>query len=296
VTRRARFDTHSHNIVADLEMVVVGNFSVRLVNAETKEPFKEHTGPDGKIYAEVEPDLEYFIETSVIGGDPQKVLLFTFFVDGKKLPYRSFEKEVAYKGMWSIQDGISTTTALTFTRPSFSDSKSSTSPGLLMGDVKVDISEGIYSGIRTLENFDSGSLQPASISASITHAHTKKVLRSGEGTISESKAAYSKGTLVNSYVPGALLGSITIHYCTALGLIHAGVLENPVDIWARARLINPCKRTSAKEDVASIRPKRVKSSALVEAPKEVDLFDLSSGQATMTRLVQKTKMNVVHLE
>jgi hypothetical protein len=41
-------------------MVQVGDFSVHLVDAETKTPFKEHV-KDGKTYAEVEPDIDYFI-------------------------------------------------------------------------------------------------------------------------------------------------------------------------------------------------------------------------------------------
>jgi hypothetical protein len=43
-------------------MVKVGNFTVELVEAETKESFKEHTASDGQAYAEeVEPDMDYFI-------------------------------------------------------------------------------------------------------------------------------------------------------------------------------------------------------------------------------------------
>lgn len=41
-------------------MVVQGNFKVELIDATTKQPFKEHTSK-GKTYAEVEPDAEYFI-------------------------------------------------------------------------------------------------------------------------------------------------------------------------------------------------------------------------------------------
>ena len=39
----------------------IDGFTVELVNAETKRPFKEHQIPDGRIYIEVEPDAGYFI-------------------------------------------------------------------------------------------------------------------------------------------------------------------------------------------------------------------------------------------
>lgn len=42
-------------------MVKVGDFTVELVAADSKVPFAEHTAPNGQIYAEVEPDLDYYI-------------------------------------------------------------------------------------------------------------------------------------------------------------------------------------------------------------------------------------------
>ena len=40
----------------------VSDFTVELVAADTKQPFKEHMSPDGQVYAEVEPDVDYFME------------------------------------------------------------------------------------------------------------------------------------------------------------------------------------------------------------------------------------------
>lgn len=43
-------------------MVKKGPFTVEIIDAYTKQAFKEHNDTnDGKIYAEVEPDAEYFI-------------------------------------------------------------------------------------------------------------------------------------------------------------------------------------------------------------------------------------------
>ncbi|CAB9503115.1 expressed unknown protein [Seminavis robusta] len=206
-------------------MVVVGNYSVRIVNAETKEPFKEHKGPDGKIYAEVEPDVEYFIEVDVIGGGKNSMACFEFHVDGEKLPYRTISNEThgkSYKGVWSCVNGVDKMQAFAFKRPVLTDSKGSSGPpGALIGDVQVDVSEAIYAGTCTRPDYKSDSLQAASVSSSLTNVQTKKVLRSGTGSVAETSARSIKVTSV--YSPGVLLESITIHYCTALGLIHAGV-------------------------------------------------------------------------
>ena len=65
-------------------MVKVGDFSVELVRADTKEVFKEHTSPvDNRIYAEVEPDIDYLVRVGSHIGDVQCKLL----VDGVDIGY-----------------------------------------------------------------------------------------------------------------------------------------------------------------------------------------------------------------
>ncbi|CAB9521718.1 expressed unknown protein [Seminavis robusta] len=265
-------------------MVVAGNYSVRIVNAETKEPFKEHTGPDGKVYAEVEPDMEYFIEVEVVGGDPASSRSqYNISVDGKKLPYcghaKSFGKK--YKGNWSRVNGVETTQAFVFQRPEFSERKGS-SPGALMGDIKLEFYEAIYSGTRSkLKDVKPDSFQADSVSSSLTHRQTKKVLRSGTGSVVETK---TRNKVRKTYSKGAFLESITIHYCTALGLVHAGVFGKVDDIWAKARIVNPWKPSSDGQEQERQQPKRIKREAKtvngvkVEAPKVLEVFDLTGDE------------------
>ena len=64
-------------------MVKVGDFKVELVAADTKEAFKEHTAPDGQVYAEVEPDMDYFVSLGTdVGG-----VMMQMSVDGVFLGY-----------------------------------------------------------------------------------------------------------------------------------------------------------------------------------------------------------------
>jgi hypothetical protein len=141
--------------LTDKTMVVVGNFSVRLVHADTKEPFKEHMGPDGKIYTEAEPGADYFIETEVVGGDPNKHSCWTYTVDGKGLGYYTWlnmSDGKDYIGIWSCLDGIAKDLALSFQRPSIVGSESSTVNGTLAGSVKVEVSEAIPTGTKPRED------------------------------------------------------------------------------------------------------------------------------------------------
>jgi len=261
-------------------MVVVGNFSVRLVEAKTKEAFKEHKGPKGDTYCEVEPDLDYFIETAIVGGDHDKVYKVTFSVDGKQLNLRLTKRPGGRHtaGLGSIEDGVAIQRALSFKIPSVSGGSSATDD--LIGNVRVDFWEAsFHSVISERQNFDSCTIDPASISANLSHKQSKKVLRSGMGTHTESKEL---GPVYNRFRAVRLLESITVNYCTALGLIHAGVLQKPSDFWEEARMILPKKRGTANSNAVDIKPKRIKKettiggSGVAALSTEHDLFDLSS--------------------
>jgi len=268
-------------------MVVIGDYSVRLVEAETKVAFKEHDGPGGKTYSEVEPGVNYLIEVDVVGGSPSTMHMFDFTVDDKILGYnifRSLGSENYYCGLFSRQDGVENMRAFSFQRPSFANGSgdSASVSGGLMGQVTIDISEAVYAGIETRAqtDFSGSAMSPASVTADLTHAQTKKVLRSGEGSYCESKKATKIGARAK-YVRGPRLESVTINYCTALGLVKAGVLAKPKTIWEEARIANPAKRGSSNTPAMDVKPKRVKRGAIivdetVDASKETDLFDLTA--------------------
>mmetsp|Transcript_5583 Transcript_5583/g.13962 ORF Transcript_5583/g.13962 Transcript_5583/m.13962 type:complete len:138 (-) Transcript_5583:272-685(-) len=118
-------------------MVKVGDFTVELVRADTKEVFKEHVGivPENNIYAEVEPDVEYFVSLgSSIGGVRSDIT-----VDGISLGYYNaflgpFTN--AYKGSFERKDSRETTKALRFKKTP--DKAEGVMPSMLTGNVKVE--------------------------------------------------------------------------------------------------------------------------------------------------------------
>ncbi|CAB9516857.1 expressed unknown protein [Seminavis robusta] len=267
-------------------MVVIDNYSVRLVHAETKEPFKEHSGPDGKVYTEVEPDVEYFIQVAVV-GTMDEVFLFDYFVDGQELSYNTaceLGDGYQYCGILSIEKGISKMQALCFRRPPRNlliqnqDTNDDTTHAW-MGEIQVDVSKAMEGEMLPIEQVPADTVDVEAVDAGgITE---NKVLRSGQGSYSHVQEAPSEAP---HYGTGEFLQTITIHYCTAVGLIHVGVLPKP-DLWTFARMNKPYDNKRTNDNTLlynnTIQPKRIKSGGLVdgdsvlEEPKEYDLFDLT---------------------
>ena len=249
-------------------MVRIGEFSVRLVDAETKIPFKEHTASDGKTYAEVEPNQEYFIAVKQTTG---KKVVFEFEVDGNDLGYISWS--AGNKGLFTRDDsGKQSHRALQVKKPGLSNSmleqQKKSTPSL--GNVSVSFYEAICRGIK-----EPKTIEGAGLSAEVDNVSSlkKKVLRSGEGS-----SVITKKSLTTPYVSfkkGKLLQTITIHYCTAICLIHLGVLPKP----------QAAKKSQKREtsNQLPVEPKRIKRDAIIDKTSgqvlmpevEYDLFDLT---------------------
>ncbi|CAB9515923.1 expressed unknown protein [Seminavis robusta] len=255
-------------------MVVVGNVSACLVNAETKEPFKEHRGPDGNVYAEVEPDMEYFIEIAVV-GIPNKAFDFGFVVDGKRLSYQQpceLKHGRQHCGIVSVENGTRVNQALCFRQPKRDTQNLDPYSQALVGEIQVDVFDAISVGLQAPSDIQASTIDVAAVDAGIGE---DKILRSGQGSIEQ---VTHHPAMALTYASGQFLQTITIHYCTAMGLIHAGVLPKP-DIWTFARM--GMKKRPISHDILKIQPKRIKSGglfvgdSLLEEPKEFDFFDLT---------------------
>jgi hypothetical protein len=218
-------------------------------------------------------------------------------VDGSKLGYLVHLRKGSskhYAGIWSQNEHTSTTKAFRFEKPRIDIAEDGTTkynPGSLMGNVQVLFYEAIFDGYkqstRTIYSGEKKPLVPSSVVASSANQN-KKVLRSGKGEHSESKAvSQSSGNAqVASYKKGAHVETITVNYCTALGLIHAGVLAKPDDPFVEVRMANPWKRptdgsAAPLDGVVAKRKKREglvdENGVMIEAPKELDLYDLAGG-------------------
>lgn len=142
-------------------MVKKGNYIARLVEAESKKPFKEFvifdadTG-DMHVFAEVEPGQNWYIETEVCGEDEEDVN-FRFKVDGKDLGYNATQHKsegARTSGMWYCNGENEIERALEFMAPVKSDDGDASStngskaipicPAMdMMGKVEINVYQAI---------------------------------------------------------------------------------------------------------------------------------------------------------
>ncbi len=209
-------------------MVRLGKFTLELISATAKTPFKEHEGKDGKMYAEVEPDVEYFIR---IGSKDPRPLSMKLFVDGKSLGYITSmdQHSEGTCGLWTCKDDVSTHKALRFNKlvnlRGTPDQKGCDSNTNWTGCIELKVFERIDEGFHEApcnvsSTWNSNTDQ---ILKGMKVSSKKKALNSKEG--SASTDAYTNPR--NKFRNGACVTSMTLFYCSTVGLISAGVLAPP---------------------------------------------------------------------
>ena len=289
-------------------MVVAGDFSAQLVNAETKEPFQEHFGEKGEAYSEIEPDCEYFIQFQMLGdGDAKKKVCVQVAVDGTLMESRTIVNRKSGKvhlGMLSRENGNTISKAFALRSPTvrYNDNlkKDACMP---IGSVSIRISEAAYYGCQESMNYKEEGLADKSKDGSLEVPYdygifeAKKFLRSTEGKtllagnnkVTPEKASSNsakherkrKRRNEASYTAGLLLQEINIHYCTALGLIHAGVLDKP-PMWDLFRKKQNYGKRQLPQSPRPRPTKRIKLKAqydgdvLISPAKTIEMFDLTT--------------------
>eukprot|EP00588_Corethron_pennatum_P034021 CAMPEP_0194346230 /NCGR_PEP_ID=MMETSP0171-20130528/105309_1 /TAXON_ID=218684 /ORGANISM="Corethron pennatum, Strain L29A3" /LENGTH=320 /DNA_ID=CAMNT_0039113327 /DNA_START=70 /DNA_END=1030 /DNA_ORIENTATION=+ len=164
-------------------------FTVELVDAISGEPFAEHAGPDGKTYAEVEPDAEYFIKVSAPRDHPKGTRVQTAYeIDGVNLGY--YDKLWAYKnntvwaGSASRRGGAWSKTSLKFAgKPAPSRGKRR-APLLFTGRVVVTLSESVPDGAMGREGRFDTKLGPC---GAVVASGTKGGVESVRGTVANDR-------------------------------------------------------------------------------------------------------------
>jgi len=206
-------------------MVKKGKFSVEIINADTKTAFPEHTAPNGDLYVEVEPDSEYFIR---MHSDFQGPATANICVDGRDLGFTcNFSKggPSQDRGIWEFVNGKSVDHALKFVKTLAR--KGDTPSDGWTGKVEVKFFEAISVGYRNLKEYKNAwKGGDVSYVMGISDPDKKKGVKSGKGA---SFAAEQLSGRYERYERGASLGTITLHYCSTLGLIEAGILPKPPD-------------------------------------------------------------------
>jgi hypothetical protein len=246
-------------------MVKQGKYTVQLVNADSKTPFPEHTASNGEVYVEVEPNAEYFIR---VHSDSHDKVRMDFRVDNKSLGYNctmSKQKPARDMGIWEYKNEKSYQHALKFQKANVRQADGNHSAPFWTGKVEVIVLEAIETGYREINDF-SNSWNGGDVAyvMGISDPDQKKGVKSQKG---ETFTAHKSKRRRKMYAKGGLLCTITLRYCSTLGLIHAGILPKP-PMWDLHRLANPA------DDNGQEKPKP-KSTVKGEGGDKVEVFDLT---------------------
>jgi hypothetical protein len=269
-------------------MVKKGRFTVELVDAHSKAPFKEHA-KDDETYVEAEPDAEYFVRVAGRGGGDKVSAKIS--VDGKCIGYRKTLKKSGKKssicGLRSF-DGVSSThKALLFAKAKVFNSSDAAeeAPSFWTGNVTVKFQEMFDTGNTHIAAPGINQWKGGDVGVVLGQTGPKmKGVMTKEGNIAvRSKKDDGHRT---TYRKGRVLETITLKYCSAVGLMVAGVL-GPVDPYVMARNLHDHKRgvDAVTVDAESMpRPQEIRFVQEVNGQsygpaKEHDLYDLTNSDA-----------------
>lgn len=259
-------------------MVRKDGIIVEMVEANSKRVFKEHPGKRGyDAYVEVEPDVEYFL--NIRSDNKHKKLLTTIKVDGDDLGYR---KKLKYKrnavlGLRSYENNVSTHTALKVEKMFLPGANTSTLDSISgkkhIGEIKIQVWNKISLEGYTERKKSSSSKWTGGQSTKHKVAGTgKKIVNSTKGSATLTRKSNNKP------IPkGPLYSTILIKYCSAVGLVQAGVLpKSPAFELAqmtKPRPITVANRLDLKPTPMSFSIRGPDGELIQD--KQVEMFDLT---------------------
>jgi hypothetical protein len=178
-------------------------------------------------------------------------------------------------------NGKVSTTALQFVQPDLDKEKSV----IGMGTVEIKVFASHFLGERRTSQHGkdyTNDFSTEGVSFDEARSFGMKCVRSKTGEFKISEQVSSKRRR-----PGLLLDVITLNYCSLPGLMYAGVIPMPTDIYTFYRIMKGLTKRpppSALVDTKCIRPKRVRVIKTVEMDEEIvskevrcyDLYDFAS--------------------
>lgn len=237
-------------------MVRVGDFSLELVEAQSKVPFKEHIGPPPHhhVYAEVEPDVEYFIRIESFSPTMTRVALK---VDGVAL-YDTFpiQGQPKYQGFWERVNGKDIYTALRFEKSKFNQSFTSnaTQPQTMWtGIVEIECYELGKASVKEDRNMSSAALSNKSTvqgKKGVASTKGRCILQDSDKKVDVKPEISNKKKLFTTYDRGPLICTVKLNYCTAVGLIANKVFVPPPPVAAVEQDKNKVKRKRKASTIA----------------------------------------------
>jgi hypothetical protein len=254
-----------------------GNYTLALIDATTKQPFKEHAGRNGlDANVEAEPGVEYFMR---LQNHSTHDVWVEYEVDGVDLGYDSIYKpgQSGHDGLWSFVNNQSLMKSLKFNKAiSHSQFRNASDNNLndsQIGVIEVSIYEHIvldgyyYEDEIKTQFTGNGQIKAQSIDDS------KKLLKSQPGIMQEKRQDDGKR---RNGMRGRKLETIKVKYCSAVGLIVDGVLPKP-PAWEWFKMVKPqAVCTSEPEIEPTIFTKEVHHNGNLTESMDYEMFDLTS--------------------
>ena len=211
-------------------MVRQGKFKLELVRADSSSiPFQEHLhNTSNEMYAEVEPDTEYFVKFTT--DDPRK-LVVRLSIDGNKLGYtQNFHgghhtKEL---GIWCFDHFKALKFDKLFRRSRNKAPKHSNGDEGFVhwtGNVEINVYERITLPGSHVQSVFEGNWQPNSeaILKGLDLSNNKKACNSIRGHSVTGKT--SREAVFDNWREGSKLATMKLNYCSTVGLIAANILR-----------------------------------------------------------------------
>ena len=200
--------------IYEQNMVKVGEFTVELVQAGSKDAFKEHTSPSNQVYAEVEPGLEYFVRIGTSTGGVRVELT----VDGT-FPVPNSGMSL---GSWERKNGVDKMTALCFNL-AYANANGGTF-SMLTGKV-----EAAFYKLGILSHEAPKDFASKELTAESKTLGGKKCVVSTNGRYELDDKLYNSkaNTSVAYYGRGEHVQTVSLFYCTTVGLIANKILGEP---------------------------------------------------------------------
>ena len=211
-------------------MVRRGLYQIELIDAETKIAFKEHQHLDGRMYAEVEPDIDYFLNVRNHSND--MTVIFQCSVDGKELGYSQVISpgcDWEEQGLYNQQNGAGYHKSLRFNKLINQDQVGDHEyAGHWTGCVEIKVYEHVemneYETSIREDTASSWTPNADHILEGLNMSSKKKACNTIKG---ETRTAVREFGLYKKFRCGSLLSTIKLYYCTTVGLIYAKVLVEP---------------------------------------------------------------------
>ena len=251
-------------------MVLIGDFEIQLVEATSKMPYKEHN-KNGKTYFEVEPKAEYYIGFKKVRNSSYYTnaenLSLSFDIDGQRLgwcqPFGNHEIDQNYRyyGLLENNNGGYSFRALCFIKPEITNSSTANHNNAGTSGTKTD--DSMLGRVRFVveeqgallghEAATTATMEARAVASTTEDMAKAKFVRSGTGT---SSVTTSFSEVKHS--SGRTLQDVELYYGTVPGLMQAGVVQRPQNVFDAYLAMNPHKRRSNPSPKYNIKPQKIR--------------------------------------